>query len=293
MIGENSATAHLHAETLERSIWDPDKLLELEGISSLVAVHRLREVSCLYGFTRFEPSAMANDDLEDIGLAVEGAPLGRDPKWLPAIESFGEGIFFSFGESFLARWLETPGLKQRVSILDDGVSAWERARKKRGILASRLSLTERVRPEYVMAHSLAHALITEVALDCGYPASSLKERIYVSSRHPDQPSKVGVLLYTASAGTQGTLGDLVEVTRRFDRVLRSSLERLRLCSSDPVCADHLPGSVDEDRALHGAACHGCLLIAETSCEARNLHLDRTLLVDTVGFSGANYFRMSI
>jgi hypothetical protein len=62
-----------------------------------------------------------------------------------------------------------------------------------------------------------------------------------------------------------------------------------LCSGDPICADHDPGHADEDRALHGAACHGCLLIAETSCEARNLHLDRGLLVDTVGTAGAGYF----
>jgi hypothetical protein len=33
----------------------------------------------------------------------------------------------------------------------------------------------------VPLHSLAHALMTEIALDCGYPASSLKERVYALS----------------------------------------------------------------------------------------------------------------
>ncbi len=141
-----------------------------------------------------------------------------------------------------------------------------------------------------MAHSLAHTLMTQVALDCGYPASSLKERIYVPPRGPDDPPRVGLLIYTASAGMQGTLGGLVEVTGRFARVLKGALERLELCSGDPVCADHEPASADEDRALHGAACHSCLLVAETSCEVRNLHLDRALLVDTVGQTGAGFFR---
>jgi hypothetical protein len=140
-----------------------------------------------------------------------------------------------------------------------------------------------------MAHSLAHALMTEVAIDCGYPASALKERLYAFPRVPGQPIQCGILIYTASAGNQGTLGGLVEVTRRFVRILKSALERARLCSGDPVCADHVPANADEDRTLHGAACHGCLLVAETSCEARNLFLDRALIVDTVGQTGAGFF----
>jgi hypothetical protein len=86
----------------------------------------------------------------------------------------------------------------------------------------------------------------------------------------------------------GHLGGLVEVTRRFVRILKSALERERLCSGDPVCADHDPTTANDHRTLHGAACHGCLLMAET-CEARNLFLDRALIVDTVGQTGAGFF----
>src|SRR5271170_2325199 len=123
----------------------------------------------------------------------------------------------------------------------------------------------------------------------GYPASALKERIYVLPRVSGQPIRCGILIYTASAGNQGTLGGLVEVTRRFVRILMSALERERLCSGDPVCADHDPATADDDRTLHGAACHGCLLVAETSCEARNLFLDRALIVDTIGQTAAGFF----
>ena len=156
-------------------------------------------------------------------------------------------------------------------------------------ISEREQLRERERPEYVMAHSLAHALMTEVAIDCGYPASALKERLYVFPPVPGQPIQCGILIYTATAGNQGTLGGLVEVTHRFARILKSALERQRLCSGDPVCADHDPDRADEDRTLHGAACHGCLLVAETSCEARNVLLDRALIVDTVGPVGASFF----
>lgn len=286
LIGENMPHALLHAETLDRAEWDPGLDPDLQVVGSLVAVHRLREVSCLYGFTRFEPAALATDDLEDVGLAVEGAPLGRSPTWLPAVEQFGEGIFLTLDPSALAAWLSRPGLLARSARLAGGVAAWEMARRARAVQADRAQLGERVRPEYVMAHSLAHALMVEVTLDCGYPASALKERVYAPA---GAPARAGVLLYTAAPGAQGTLGGLVEVTLRFAQVLRTALERLRLCSGDPLCADHDPTAADEDRALHGAGCHGCLLVAETCCEARNLHLDRALLVDTVGTTGAGFF----
>ena len=84
LIGANHPGAHLHAETLDRSVWDPDGDPAARGIMSLVAVHRLREVACLYGFTRFEPAPLATDELEDVGLAVSGAPLAQMPDWLPA-----------------------------------------------------------------------------------------------------------------------------------------------------------------------------------------------------------------
>ena len=289
LIGVNSPDAHLHAETLPRAVWDPDRDPELAGIGAIVAVHRLREVGCLYGFTRFEPAPLASDDLEDVGLAVRGAPLGQSPDWLPAVEQFGEGIFVQLSSDALSKWLGRPAVLQRAQQLQRGVKKWAEAKRTEGSSVSQTQMTERARPEYIMAHSLSHALMSKVALDCGYPASALKERIYVLPRSPGDAIRCGLLVYTASAGNQGTLGGLVEVTHRFGRILNSALERARLCSGDPVCADHDPVRAEADRMLHGAACHGCLLISETSCEARNVSLDRSLLVDTIGTVGAAFF----
>jgi hypothetical protein len=124
-----------------------------------------------------------------------------------------------------------------------------------------------------------------------YPASSLKERVYAlsSSRGANDIDRCGVLIYTASAGAQGTLGGLVATAPRF-AVSSSALDRLRICSNDPVCADHEPDDRSGDRATHGAACHGCLLIAETSCEMRNLFLDRGLLVPTMADDLSCFFK---
>lgn len=282
LIGENRQDAKLHAATLDRSVWDPNCDAICAGIASLVAVHRLRAVSCLYGFTRLEPAPLADDGLEDVGLAIRGASLAVHADWLPAIEQFGEGLFIQFDPDAMQRWLMRPATIDRLNQLQRAAARWQ--------LEMGRNPGSRASGPYMMAHSFAHALMTEIALDCGYPASALNERIYTLPRlNPADPIRCGVLIYTATAGIQGTLGGLVEIASRFQHVLRSALAHLYVCSGDPICADHDPTTRTDDRALHGAACHGCLLIAETSCEARNVHLDRALLIDTMAARGTGFF----
>jgi len=136
---------------------------------------------------------------------------------------------------------------------------------------------------YVMLHSLSHLLISAVSLECGYSASAIRERIYAGK------SGYGILLYTGSSGSEGTLGGLIEIGKQIDRYLKTALEMGQLCSNDPVCSQHEAEDSQEERFLHGAACHGCLLIAETSCERRNEFLDRALVVRTVSAIGAEFF----
>jgi hypothetical protein len=133
-----------------------------------------------------------------------------------------------------------------------------------------------------MLHSLAHLLITAISLECGYPASSLRERIYAA------PERYGILIYTGSSDAEGTLGGLVEAGREIRKHMRRALDLAALCSNDPVCAHHLPSEHDYQPLL-GSACHGCLLISETSCEQHNDFLDRGCLIPTVEGSGAEFF----
>lgn len=118
---------------------------------------------------------------------------------------------------------------------------------------------------------------------CGYPATSIRERIYVDD------DAFGLLLYTASPDAEGTLGGLVQQARYIEDHLTQALQMGALCSSDPVCAQHNPGQSMEERWLHGAACHGCALVAETSCEMRNDYLDLALVVPVIDVEGTAFF----
>jgi hypothetical protein len=136
---------------------------------------------------------------------------------------------------------------------------------------------------YVLLHTLAHALIEEIALSCGYSSSSLKERIYSFD------DVYGLLIYTGTPSADGTLGGLVDQCAQLSSFVAGALKRLTLCSSDPICSAHEPEDQLTKRYLHGAACHSCALISETSCSARNLWLDRAFVVPTLEVRGVSFF----
>ncbi len=135
---------------------------------------------------------------------------------------------------------------------------------------------------FYLLHSLAHLLLTAVSLECGYAASAIRERIYSGQAEAGGPNMAAVMLTTGTTGSEGTLGGLVEEGRRIRHHLREAWDLGRLCSNDPVCAAHDPSSPSSDRRTEGAACHGCLYIAECSCERFNRFLDRALVVPTIG-----------
>ncbi|WP_051505551.1 DUF1998 domain-containing protein [Mesorhizobium sp. WSM2561] len=270
IIGNDGAGSFLFAETIDRNRLDL-RAPWSELLKGIVKVHKLREVTCLYGFTRLEPPpTSAESELDEIQLAVDGADLARVVDWLPALEQFGEGIFLHIAPEYLRRWLDKPAVGARAMLLKDG----ERRDAER---FNRPPI--HLGGTYWALHSLSHALMGELALECGYPLSSLKERIYASGT--GQPDRFAILIYTSTAGGQGTLGGLSNMAEHVQRLLERSITKLDLCSNDPICAEHGPDNDHDDRPLHGAACHACLLIPETSCEARNTRLDRSLLVDTV------------
>lgn len=247
-------------------------------VERIVLVHRLREVIAQVGFTRFEAAMPTIEgELDDLAINVRRADLDYEPRWFPAIENKGEGVFIAFGKSKIETWVQQEAVVKRAKNLEQGFWKWC---DSRGIPRDQAHFPGL---PYIMLHSLSHLLITAVSLECGYAASAIRERIYANE------TGYGILLYTGTSGSEGTLGGLVQVGRHIEDHLEKALELGRLCSNDPVCAEHEPANPQEDRFLHGAACHGCLLIAETSCERRNDFLDRALVVNTVEGLGANFF----
>ncbi len=245
-------------------------------IAGVLLLERLREVNALLGFTRVEAP-------EDSGDPDECPPMARlcrgAPTWVPSGQVHGEGIFIRFDEEALRQWEQRNSVQAREMKLVSGHKNWRNSRK--------LDPNEDYPgARYTLLHTVAHLLVRELSLECGYNAASIRERIYADTGG-EQP-QAGILIYTAAADSDGTLGGLVELGKpgNLGRLLTQALARARICSSDPLCAEHEP---DKDRSLHAASCHACSFVSETSCERGNRYLDRALIVPILEVADAAFF----
>lgn len=246
-------------------------------IEDVIMVKRLREVLALRGFRRISPEKPENGDERFSGYHLEDdcVPLSETPlNWYPGIEMLGEGIF--------------------IKLREDVLTAWEVANEDyyepmKGRLEESNLECENFSPRYVLLHTLSHLLIRQLSVECGYSGASIKERIY--STYPESNLKMsGILLYTSSSDSDGSLGGLVRnaLPETFERIFRNLLQEASWCSSDPICIESKAQGYD---SLNYAACHACTLLPETSCEMRNCLLDRGAVVGSIldrtrGFFGS-------
>ena len=221
-------------------------------VSRLIAVNRLKEVMVLKGFQRVSGRLTPPD-------------LTGESNWLPALELYGEGIFFTLDEAMLQRWEAGKALQRRAD-------AFAQRYDHRNGQAAPDGHVE-VSPRFLLCHTLAHLLIRQLDAEAGYPAAALKERIY--SRTGVAPM-AGILVYVAVADQEGSLGGLMELAKpeRFLRLLTTAFEAASWCSMDPVCAEQEGHGPD---LLNRAACHACALVPEPSCAVGNVLLDRVFV----------------
>ena len=247
------------------------------GVKRILAVDKLKKVNALIGFTRVDDF----DRVNDLGSRLVRLNRNGRPTWVPATEDYGEGIFIQFDEERIEKW--------ENAVLDNPL--WDsHVMAHRRNFRNRLSETAAVvdpdtrlpKPRYWLMHTLSHALIKRMAMSAGYGIASLSERIYAWQGSEDRPAAAGVLIETTASGSDGTLGGLVDLsnTDKFEQIMTSALQEMKRCSSDPVCARRIPK--DPEDFLHGAACHCCCMLSETSCERANRFLDRRFLVPVPG-----------
>ena len=156
--------------TLSRRDRDPQLRPE---ITRVLAAERLRKVNALTGFTRID----AFDRVGDVPRRLVPLTRERYPDWTVATEDRGEGVFLQLDEARVAAW------EQKVLASE----IWEAHRqahrrnfnRRFSETAENVDADDRLKPpRYWLVHTLAHVLIRGMAMECGYSAASLSERLY-------------------------------------------------------------------------------------------------------------------
>ena len=147
-----------------------------KAIRRVLLVKRLREVQALVGFTRFTARTSSLGGLPiDTTQGSRRASLANDLRWVPAAENKGEGVFIEFDPATIAAWAASDPVVSRALQFNKAFeNDWL---KSRGLDSSQFPFPG---APYILLHSLSHLLITEMALECGYGASSIRERIYAN-----------------------------------------------------------------------------------------------------------------
>jgi hypothetical protein len=236
-------------------------------------LHKLRETRAFIGFSRCLP-----DDGKSLDTKKDFIKLGASINWLPAVVVRGEGVFFKFNETQLEAWASKKKVIVRAEMM---AKNFNKVKLEKGLAPRNISA------KFILLHTFAHLVINQFSYECGYGSSALKERIYCNLEFPNDVMN-GVLIYTASGDSEGSLGGLVRQGKpgNLETIVENAIENARWCSSDPICID---SSGQGPNSCNLSACHNCALLPETCCEESNMLLDRGLLIGELDDPLIGYF----
>ncbi|MFZ4672193.1 MAG: DrmB family protein [Flavobacterium sp.] len=235
--------------------------------SRILRIDNMKITSAQLDFSRVVP---VDSDADNISSKnIFSSKQKNSVEAYPVVENYGEGIFFSFKEELMNEFANSGAivlLNKKLKNLSKNSGAFSEGAIKYGL--------ENNWQLYIV-HTFAHLIMRELEFKCGYPTASLSERIYVSNNA--KYKMYGCMIYTAE-GAEGSMGGLIAQTRPKNllSLIQSALRRATICNSDPLCWESEGQGLFE---LNFASCFSCSLVSETSCEHRNIYLDRRILVD--------------
>jgi len=234
--------------------------------SRILRIDNMKITSAQLDFSRVVPVDSDSDNISSKNIfrnKQDGVQV------YPVVENYGEGIFFSFKEELINEFANS----EAIVLLNENLKKLSKNSDAFSEGAIRYGLQNNW--QLYIVHTFAHLIMRELEFKCGYPTASLSERIYVSN---DEKYKMyGCMIYTAE-GSEGSMGGLIAQTRPRNllSLIQSALRRATICNSDPLCWESQGQGLFE---LNFASCFSCSLVSETSCEHRNIYLDRRILVD--------------
>lgn len=236
----------------------------------ITPISRLRTVTVQTAYRREVPRSPggANAPARPVSVAFRDA---TNLEWLPGVELLGEGVFVTLDAD--DGW--------HFPLQGEEVRNWTDVSQNPGNdyppHLFRVGPQEEMNPCFVWWHTFSHLLLRSVSMDAGYSSSSIRERVLIQKDDQRGVVRGGVVLYATQPGSDGTMGGLIALVPHFQAIIDRAIDQARSCSNDPLCSDQR----FEAGKYSGSSCYSCLLASETSCEHRNLWLDRTLFLNNL------------
>lgn len=167
----------------------------LDLFRQIYVVKKLKETSLLLGYKRGNNDCKLHD-------CCKGEP--RTIEYYPAVEEYGEGIFFQMDVRKLYDWLGK-GLSEECLLKESKV----------------------------FMHSLSHAIMKELESECGYQLTSIRERLYFEEKVSEEPY-LGFMIYCING--EASLGGMTDyVAPKLKALLFNAITRGAYCPHDPIC----------------------------------------------------------
>lgn len=255
---------------------DIEKITTTKGtVFRVTPISTLQTISVQTGYKRDD----TGDDLQQSSAKLVPTSFVDEfgTKWYPGASYVGEGIFLRLeddeslanllnGDAVL-QWLTSHNTESSVKPSEEGYNKF--------VFRDFEKSVDELHPGFVWWHTLSHLLIRLISEEAGYSSSAIRERVYFE--HDGKKYRGGILLYVAQSGSDGTLGGLTALVPHFEAFLNMAVDRVQSCSADPLCGMQYFAHLK----ANGSCCYGCLMNSETSCEHRNMWLDRKVLMESL------------
>lgn len=167
---------------------------------------------------------------QNVEVALHPTCTDRDNvEMMPAVSSYGEGFF--------------------IELCSDNMPKDDRDKE-------------------IFLHTLSHLVMKSLEFYCGYPLSSMCERLYILPKEitKAEEDKYGFMIYSANgeAGSYGGITSLFE-TGKIETIIGHAFLSAEDCPNDPICEEE------------GGSCFACVQIPETACEMFNSKLSRKIV----------------
>ncbi|GAA4717709.1 hypothetical protein [Brevibacillus fulvus] len=229
------------------------RALDRVGLNDVYLIENLPVTTAVFGYTRGsrEPGSARIKPFPTSSYTENKYPVYVDT-------TNSESLLFELDHRRVLAWLKLNGLHDLdvEQMTDAEVKAWFLMNLGEIGPFGHIDQTDKITTyTYGLVHSLSHLILKSCTLMSGFDRSSLSEYIFEKA--------LSFIIYSNNRQNFVIGGMYTAFENHLAELLNRVVDFGDSCVYDPICSEH------------GGACHGCMHIAEFSCDGYNRNLGRS------------------